>query len=567
MRCLLAAASAAALTSLASSASAQTNLPPVANGTIPNLTAKPTTGATRILGLANFFRDPEQDIVLRTSLGDIPITLYSDSLVANTVSNFLAYVDANRFSISFVHRIATTNPDGLAVVQGGGFTFDNGNYGQVTGNAPIALQAGFSNARGTIAMARTSDPNSATSQWYLNQTPNTFLDNQYAVFGRINSAAGLAVMDAIYALPTYSYGITIGNQQPLQKFPMRNYSSGLPTAANLIFAPIQRSSRPFQGFTAGSNAPGIVTATGDATGVNLTFAGGTGPATVTVNATDADGATGGANAFTVTVSNTPPQANLVNISTRAFVGDGDNVLIGGFVVRGSNKRVLVRSLGPSLIPFGVANAISDPNITLQSGATVIASNDNWKATQQADIQATGFAPTNDVESALIADLAPGSYTPIVRGTGGVTGVSIVEVYELSPNETPQLINISTRGRVGTGNNVMIGGFVVGGTTPKRVLVRTLGPTLSQFGVTGALADPSIELNSGGQAIATNDDWQLAPGGGANPDAAAITASGFAPPNNKECAIIATLAPGSYTAIVRGVGDTEGVALVEVYDLD
>ncbi|MBS0659510.1 MAG: peptidylprolyl isomerase [Verrucomicrobia bacterium] len=544
---------------------AQTNLPPVASGTIPTLTARPTTGPTRVLGLGNYFRDPEPAIVMRTTLGDIPITLFSDAAVATTVNNFLAYVDAQRFNNSIVHRSSPiSTPNVNEIIQGGGFTFVNGGYGVVTTNAPIVLQTAFSNVRGTLAMARTAALNSATSQWFLNTVDNIILNTNgggYAVFGRVNTAAGLAVMDAIRNLPTYP-------RPEFQQIPLRNYTNGnTVTAANVIYAPIERTTRPFSGFSASSNAPGIVTTAVASDVLTLNFAGGTGTARVTVDATDADGATGGANGFDVTVSTNPPQANLANISTRAAVGSGENVLIGGFVIRGSAKRVLIRALGPSLIPFGVTNAISDPQITLQQGQTVIASNDNWKSTQQADIQATGFAPSNDSEAALIATLQPGSYTPIVSGVGGATGVSIVEVYELSTNESPQLINISTRGRVGTGTEVMIGGFVIGGTTPKKVLVRVAGPSLTQFGVTGALADPTLELNSGGRVIASNNDYQVLPDGSPNPDGPAIAASGFQPADVHESAIIATLAPGSYTAIVRGVNDTQGVAIVEVYDLD
>lgn len=557
--------SAVLFVSAASVASGQTNLPPVANGTIPSLTARPTTGPTRVLGLANYFRDPEAEVVIQTTLGNIPITLFADSRVATTVSNFLAYVDASRYSPTvFVHRSAKIST-GIGVIQGGGFSFANNTTSTVTTFSPIALQAVFSNVRGTIAMARTSELNSATSQWFINTVDNTSLDTTgggYAVFGRVNTAAGLAVMDTIAALPLVNAG------SPFNELPVRNYTSGNVTGANLIFCPVVRASaRPFSGYAANSNAPGIVTTSVNSDVLTLNFAGGTGTARVTVDATDADGATGGANAFDVTVSANPPQANLANISTRAAVGTGENVLIGGFVIRGSAKRVLIRALGPSLIPFGVANAITDPQITLQQGQTVIASNDNWKSSQQADIQATGFAPSNDSEAALITTLQPGSYTPIISGVGGATGVSIVEVYELNTNESPQLINISTRGRVGTGTEVMIGGFVIGGTTPKKVLVRVAGPSLTQFGVTGALADPTLELNSGGKVIATNNDYQVLPDGSPNPDGPAIQASGFQPADVHESAIIATLAPGSYTAIVRGVNDTQGVAIVEVYDLD
>jgi N-acetylneuraminic acid mutarotase len=271
---------------------------------------------------------------------------------------------------------------------------------------------------------------------------------------------------------------------------------------------------------------------------------------------------------------------LGNISTRGFVQTGDNVMIGGLIVQGTQpKRVIVRAIGPELTQFGVPNPLADPTLELHdSTGALIASNDNWQTTiiggiitadQVADIQNSGHAPGDPRESAIIANLPPGNYTAIVRGVNSTTGVALVEVYDLSPNNGSILGNISTRDFVQTGDDVMIGGFIVQGTQPKRVIVRAIGPELTPFGVPNALADPTLELHDGtGALIASNDNWQTTIIGGiiTADQVADIQNSGHAPGDPRESAIIANLPPGNYTAIVRGVNNTTGVALVEVYDL-
>ena len=271
---------------------------------------------------------------------------------------------------------------------------------------------------------------------------------------------------------------------------------------------------------------------------------------------------------------------LGNISTRAFVQTGDNVMIGGFIIQGTGlKTVIVRAIGPELSAFGVPNALADPTLELHSGTgALLASNDNWQTThiggiipasQVSAIQTSGHAPTQPSESAIIATLPPGNYTAIVRGKNNTTGVALVEVYDLSPTTASILGNISTRDFVQTGDNVMIGGFIVQGTTPMTVIVRAIGPELTHYGVPNALADPTLELHdASGALIASNDNWQTTHIGGiiTASQVSAIQSSGHAPTNANESAIIATLQPGNYTAIVRGVNNTTGVALVEVYDL-
>jgi hypothetical protein len=275
------------------------------------------------------------------------------------------------------------------------------------------------------------------------------------------------------------------------------------------------------------------------------------------------------------------QTSLGNISTRSFVQTGEHVMIGGFIVHGTGpKRVIIRAIGPELTQYGITNPLANPILELhnQAGA-LIASNDNWQTTilggiittnQVADIQNSGHAPTATNESAIIASLPPGNYTAIVRGVVNTTGVGLVEVYDLSPGASSTLANISTRSFVQTGQNVMIGGFIVHGAGPKRVIIRAIGPELTQYGINDFLANPTLELhNQAGALIASNDNWQTTILGGiiTSNQVSDIQNSGHAPSAASESAIIADLQPGNYTAIVRGVNNTAGVALVEVYDLD
>ncbi len=239
-------------------------------------------------------------------------------------------------------------------------------------------------------------------------------------------------------------------------------------------------------------------------------------------------------------------------------------MIGGFIVTGSDpKKVIIRGIGPSLADFGLQGALADPTLELHDGTgSLIFSNDNWKDTQKQEILDTTIPPANDLESAIVATLAPGAYTAIVRGKDNGTGVAVVEAYDLSQAAGSKLANISTRGFVDTDNNVMIGGLIVGpaGTTGSTLLVRALGPSLSNFGIQNPLADPMLELHNGnGTAIASNDNWR-------DTQQASIQFAGIPPSNDLESAIVQTLAPGAYTAIVSGKNNGTGVGLIEVYDL-
>ena len=256
---------------------------------------------------------------------------------------------------------------------------------------------------------------------------------------------------------------------------------------------------------------------------------------------------------------------LQNISARAHVFTGERVLIGGFIIDGAqNKTVLLRGIGPSLASFGIMMPLADPVLELHghSGA-LISSNDNWQDTQRSQILNTGLAPANNLESALIATLAPGAYTAIVRGKNTTTGTALVEIYDIDQNANAEITNLSARGFVGTGDDVMIGGgVVVSGNTGSaaRVLVRAIGPSLATMGVVSPLLDPTLSLRDGnGNVIATNDNWK-------DSQQLEIAGTGLAPSDDNESAIIALLRPGSYTAIVAGKQATTGVGLVEFYNL-
>jgi len=255
-------------------------------------------------------------------------------------------------------------------------------------------------------------------------------------------------------------------------------------------------------------------------------------------------------------------SSLVNISTRALTGGGNNVTIGGFILRGQGKKkVVLRGIGPSI---NLDGTLRDPVIELyQSSGSVLAANDDWKDTQQAEIRQSGLAPTNDRESAISISLDPGSYTLILSGKNGASGIGLVEAYDVEKAAAPKLLNLSTRGNVQTGNGVMIGGIIIDGGDYARVIFRGIGPSLNVNGVplSGRLNNPTLDLrDANGAPVAFNDNWK-------EMQQAEIQASGLAPEDDRESAIIGTYAPGSYTVIMRGKDETSGIGLVETYKLN
>jgi uncharacterized delta-60 repeat protein len=254
---------------------------------------------------------------------------------------------------------------------------------------------------------------------------------------------------------------------------------------------------------------------------------------------------------------------VANISTRALVGTGDAVEIGGFIVTGAvEKSVLIRAIGPSLQVDGspLPGILSNPRLELHDSiGQLIGQNDDWRESQEAEIIASGLAPLNDQESAIAATLTPGAYTAVVQGSGGETGIGLVEVYDTSPASDSRLQNISTRGSVQSGDDVMIAGLILSGPESAPIVARAIGPSLTASDIADPLDDPTIELHDqSGAIIASNDDWK-------ETQEAELMAAGLAPTNDKEAALLATLPPGPYTAIVRGANGATGVGLVEFYD--
>ncbi|HZE57915.1 MAG TPA: peptidylprolyl isomerase [Chthoniobacterales bacterium] len=561
------------------------NVPPVVSSQIANFTEYAGAPA-RSIDLAPAFSDPDVSNAVRmtTVLGNIDLALFGQQKPI-TVTNFLKYVDQGRYFVtdpttnqiasSFIHR----SVPGF-IVQGGGYigtvdpnlmnnpNKDNVQPTQVLAFAPIQNEPGISNKRGTIAMAQTTgNPNSATSQWFINLADNggppNNLDVQtinngvtagpYTVFGRV-VGNGMTVADSIAAVPRYNFSA------PFNELPLRNYNTANPVKlTNLVSLPGIAQISPLSFSAMSDTAKVSVTVSGTkllVTGNNV------GTAHVTVTATDFDGGTV-SQMFTVNVIAAPGRP--VNLSTRMQVGTGDNALIAGFIMRGAaSKRLAVRGMGPST---GLPGAIVNPTLELHdSSNATIASNDDWESNaNKQDIIDIGLAPNSPTESVILttvpSDTNGVAYTAVMRGANNTTGLGVVEVYDLDSGPGSTLLNISTRGQVGTDPNALIGGFILGGTESKNILVRAIGPSLTAFGVPNALSDPTLELHDGnGALIDSNDDWMN------SPQKTDIQNSGLAPGNAKESAILHLLPSGAYTAIVRGTNSGTGIGSVEVYQL-
>jgi hypothetical protein len=353
----------------------------------------------------------------------------------------------------------------------------------------------------------------------------------------------------------------------------RSFNTGIAARGRIYYATdnkvyafsVPTSSTPTP--TATATATVVPSATPTATATVVPSATPTGTTQPTATATIVPSATPTATATVVpsaTPTGTPtptPAAQAVNLSTRMLVQTGAEVGIGGFIVTGNvPKRVILRAIGPSLT---ITGKLADTVMELHgpAGFTTIV-NDNWRSDQEAEIIATGIPPTNDLESAIVANLAPGAYTAIVSGKNNTSGVALVEVYDLAQAAASKLGNISTRAFVSTGSNIMIAGFILGGQNgDDRIAVRGIGPSLTVSGVPNALADPTLELrNSNGAIVAANDNWQDNP-----VQAAELIAAGLALTNPLESGIATALPPDVYTALLAGLNNGTGVGLVEVYD--
>ncbi|MCA1660332.1 MAG: peptidylprolyl isomerase, partial [Verrucomicrobiaceae bacterium] len=394
--------------------------------------------------------------------------------------------------------------------------------------------------------------------------PNGTPAGPYTAFGRV-VGSGMTVVDAIAALPRYNFSGSGGafSSLPLRNYSQADYNSNKPvTVPNLVSIPGITRISPLAFTASSSNSNVSVTVSG----TKLLVAGNqVGSAQVTVTATDFDGAMV-SDSFTVNVIAAP--GRLIQLSTRMQVGTGDNALIGGFIMRGASpKRLMIRGIGPSLSAFGLQNLLANPTLELRdSTGALVASNDNWgDAANKQEMIDSGVGLSHASESgillALPSSVNTASYTAIVRGVNNTTGLGLVEVYDLDSGPGSTLLNISTRGPVNVDPNALIGGFFVGGTESKNIIVRAIGPSLTGAGIQNALADPTLEFfNAQGTKIDENNDWEM------SAKKAQIQASGLAPTNAKESAVLQTLAAGQYTAVVRGANGGTGVGSVEVYQL-
>jgi hypothetical protein len=344
---------------------------------------------------------------------------------------------------------------------------------------------------------------------------------------------------------------------------------------NLDDANVFVATAPLPSPTPTATATATPTATATATPTATATATPTATATATPTATATATATSTATATaTPTATPTTTPGLVANVSTRLPVGTGENVLIEGFIVQGpvgSTKKIMVRAIGPSLLPFGITDALANPTLEIHdSSNATVATNDDWKNTQlggfitsdqSAEINASGLAPGNDLESAIIAGLTPGSYTAVVHGLDNTVGTGVVDAYDLSAASPARLANIATRGLIQPGDKLMIAGFIIQNGQVKAV-VRAIGPSLTAFGISNALPDTTLQLrDQNGVIVRENDDWRTDP-----QQAQELTDIGLQPSDDLEAALIVTLQPGQYTAQVRGKNESSGIGVVQVYFL-
>ena len=674
------------LLALTAALSLRAQTTPALSAPLPAQALAVSSGAVTI-DLKNYFTLPGvtgQVVQFDTVLGKFNVELLPAAAPVS-VTNFLSYVTDHTYDHTLIHRTARLGADGVSngIVQGGGYSADLPPVATAK-KTPIALEYNLANTRGTIAMARSSALNSATSEWFFNTDDNSTVlgptnGGGYAVFGRV-LGTGMTVVDAIAAVPVYnaSNGDT---SSPFQTIPLRDVTTTQTSivTANLIVvnSVTALSVYPAAGggsavlnlSTTNSNAA-VVTAALNGTALTLTPLA-PGAATVTLTATDINGNTstgtiavtvagaptapvvtiqpvpaitmvsGTVNTvvFTVAATGTPaptyqwqrngvnvtgktsptyvltnasdaqagtfrcivtnsqgsvtsnpsvltfaPAANpgrVINLSVLTALAANESMTMGTVLGPASatgNKALLARAAGPALAQLGVSGFLPDPQMSLIASATgtTVASNNDWGGTTVlrdafAQVGAFGYASADSKDAAVYrTDLTPGNYTVKVSDTGSGAGTVIAELYDATASSavtatTPRLINVSVLKQIAAGGS-LTAGFVIGGATAKTVLVRAIGPGLSQFGVGGVLSDPQLALfnTKTNTKIAENDNW-----GGDSQVTTVVTAVGAFKIDNaasKDAILLVTLAPGNYAAQVSGVGGTGGTAIVEVYEV-
>jgi hypothetical protein len=375
---------------------------------------------------------------------------------------------------------------------------------------------------------------------------------------------------------TYSYTVVVADAAVVAApvFATQPIAVAVVSGSTVALTAAASGAPSYQWDQDGSAIPGATSATLLINGATSANAG-----NYTCTATNSSGSTA-SNAAALSITNTTDVGRLTGLSTRAQVGTGADVLVVGFVVGGAGttgtKPMLIRGTGPTLASFGVSGVLADPMLTLFQDSTVVAANDNWGgdsqiAAQDAASGAFALSNTSSLDSALyLSGVAPGTYSAMVAGNNGGTGVALAEVYDLTGSgsynaATPRLTALSTRVRVGTGDNILIVGFVIGGSSAKTVLIRASGPALDQFGVPGTLPDPMLTLyGSDSTAMATNNSWAGDPQIATT--AASVQAFTWTSAASNDSALLVTLPPGLYSAGVAGASGDTGVALVEVYEV-
>lgn len=504
-------------------------------------------------------------VTVNTVLGSFDIEMLHDDAPL-TVENFLGYAQRGDYDGTFIHRSIPN-----FVIQGGGFKFDAASVtvSAIAVDSPIVNEFKVSNTRGTVAMAKLSgDLDSATSQWFVNLNDANAsnldgVDNKFTVFGRV-IGSGMVIVDAIAALPTNNFGGALTDTPTISFTGTVTDDTFVTVNSVTVVNSIDTDS---DGITddidTDDDNDGVLDDDDafplDSTETLDTDTDGTGNNADTDD--DNDGILDVDDEFPLDATNNPLLVNrLQNIATRGFVGTGANVLIGGLIISGTEaKTVIIRAKGPSLADVGVPNVLPDPQVVLYSGSTIIDSNDDWQAHGNMNLIPTNLQPTNPQEAVIARSLEPGAYTAIVLGVNDEEGIGLVEVFELEDTGVNRLENIATRGFVGTGDNVLIGGLVISGTKNKKVVIRAKGPSLASANVEGFLVDPQMIVLSGAIVIESNDNWQ----DHAQKD---LIPASLQPQEDKESAIYAELPPGAYTVIVSGVGETTGIGIFEVFEI-
>jgi hypothetical protein len=497
--------------------------------------------------------------VFYATLTSTSSTAVPNAVVSTSYTNRLDFFIGTQSSPSVPAPTVATQPSDEVVAAGASVTFSVGvTYG---GSSTAPANVGFIwHANGlAVNIDGTNHVLGADGSLTINNAGAADAGTYYA-----------SIITASGATSSHMVTLTVTGSTPV--FSVQPTPVTVASGSTAVFSALASGGPTYQWYRNGVPIPSGTSATlvvGDATAANA--------GAYTCTATNPGGAATSSGAMLTVVSTNDP-GRLVNISCRATVGTGANILIAGFAVGGAGtsgtEALLIRGSGPALAPFGVTGTLPDPQLTLYSGTTVVGMNSGWAgsaaiSSAAASVGAFAWSNTSSHDAALLESLSEGPYTAQIAGESGDTGIALAEVYDATPAggytlTSPRIVNISARVQVGTGGNILIAGFAIGGSTSRTVLIRASGPALAAFGVGGTLPDPQLQLYSGTTVLASNSGW----GGNAQIAAVAASVGAFAwsSASSKDSAILITLPPGAYTAQVSGASGDTGVALVEVYEV-